>query len=124
MAARPSTWLAALAVPTIAIVAVVGTRVIEGPSGDSAATVAKRGANAVVIKNFAFAPGNLSVPKGTSLKVTNADGTAHTLTARDDSFNTGDLDGGQTTTVALKRSGTFEYYCKIHNYMTGTLVVK
>jgi plastocyanin len=113
--------LLALAVPAIALIAVVATRAIEGPT-DS--TVARAGANAVGIKQFAFHPRKLTVAKGSTLKVTNADNTVHTFSAKDDSFDTGELDGGKTATVALNQSGTFRFYCKIHNFMTGTLVVK
>ena len=120
--ARPPTFVLVLAVPVIALVAVIGTRAIEGPSS-SGATV-RAGANAVVIKDFAFAPSTLSVPDGTTLKVTNDDGATHTLTARDGDFNTGDLGGGRTATITLKKSGKLDYYCKFHDYMTGTLVVK
>ncbi len=119
---RPPTFVLALAVPVIALVAIAGTRVIEGPSS-SGATV-QAGANAVVIKDFAFVPPKLTVPVGTTLKVSNADSATHTLTARDGDFNTGDLGGGQKATIVLKKAGTFEYYCKFHDYMTGTLVVK
>jgi plastocyanin len=127
MAASPSltrrlpTLVLALAVPVIAVVAVIGTRVIEGPSSSGA--TAQPGANAVVIKNFAFAPSKLSVADGATLKVTNDDGTTHTFTARDGDFDTGDLGGGKTATVTLKKSGTFDFFCQIHNFMTGTLVV-
>jgi plastocyanin len=121
MTRRPPTWLLALAVPAIALIAILVTRAVEGPSGS---TVSPAGANAVVIKNFAFHPPKVTVAKGDTLKVTNADDTTHTLSARDDSFGTGDLDGGGTATIALERSGTFSYFCKIHNFMTGTLVVK
>lgn len=122
MTGRPPTWLVALAVPVIALIAIVATRAVEGPS--TSTSTARAGANAVVIRNFAFVPPKLTVAKGTKLKVTNADGTTHTLTARNGSFTTGDLDSGKSKTIALNQSGTFSYYCKIHNYMTGTLVVK
>jgi plastocyanin len=117
-----STLALVFAVPVIALLAVAGTRVLEGPSSSGGAVTA--GANAVVIKDFAFNPEKLTVTAGSTLKVTNDDGAAHTLTARDGSFNTGDLSGGKATMVSLEKTGTFAYYCKIHDYMTGTLVVK
>ena len=121
MTGRPPTWLLALAVPAIALIAVLVTRAVEGPSSS---TVARAGANAVVVNQFAFHPQKLTVAKGVILKVTNADSTVHTFSARDGSFNTGDLDAGKTATVALNKPGTFRYFCQIHNFMTGTLVVK
>jgi plastocyanin len=121
MTSRPPTLVLVFAVPVIALVAVVGTRAAEGPSTP---TAARAGANTVVIKDFAFNPPKLSVARGTILKVSNADGTTHTLSARDGSFNTGDLSGGKKATIALEQSGRFSYYCKIHDSMTGSLVVK
>jgi plastocyanin len=121
MTGRPPTWFLALAVPLVALIAVLVTRVVEGPSES---TVARAGANTVVIKQFAFHPPKLTLAKGTILKVTNADDTVHTLSARDDSFGTGELDGGKSATIALEQAGTFRYFCEIHNFMTGTLVVK
>lgn len=120
-ARRPPILVLVLVVPVIALVAVLATRAAKGPSSASGAKV---GAHAVVIKSFSFHPPKLSVTKGTTLKVTNADGVTHTFTARDGSFSTGDLDGGKTATIALNKPGTFSYYCKIHNYMTGSLEVK
>lgn len=123
MTRRPPTVLLALVVPVVALIAVLATRAVEGPS-DATAVTAKAGGHAIVIKNFAFQPPTLTVAKGTTLKVTNGDGTTHTFSARDGSFSTGDLSGGKTAQVVLNKSGTFSYYCKIHNYMTGILVVK
>jgi plastocyanin len=115
------TLLVVFAVPLVALLAVFVTRVVAGPSEVSAAAP---GANAVVIKNFAFAPDNVTVAKGAAIKVTNEDGAAHTFSAKDGSFNTGDLGGGATKTVKVEQAGTFDFYCKIHTYMTGTLVVR
>jgi len=121
MTQRPPTLLVALAVPIVALIAVFATRAIEGPSST---TAVKAGAHAIVIKNFSFHPATLTVAKGTTIKVTNGDGTTHTLSARNGSFSTGDLAAGKSATIALNKAGTFSYYCKIHNYMTGTVVVK
>ncbi len=121
MPGRPPTWLLALAVPVIALIAILVTRAVEGPSSS---TVTRTGANAVVIQNFAFHPQKLTVAKGTTLKVRNADNTVHTFSAKNGSFDTGELDSGKNATVALQQSGTFSFFCKIHNFMTGAVVVK
>jgi plastocyanin len=121
MTRRPPLWLVALAVPVVALIAVVATRAVKGPSDAGAAPT---GAHAIVIKSFAFHPPKLTVAKGTKVTVTNDDGTTHTLSARDGSFDTGDLGAGRRATITLDRTGTFSYFCKIHNYMTGTVVVR
>ena len=118
---RLPTLVAALTVPLVALIALVVTRAVEGPS--SAATLATSG-NGVVIKNFAFAPRSLTIAPGTRLPVTNADGTQHTFTADNGAFATGVIAGGHHVDVTLKKSGTYRYHCDIHPNMTGTLVVR
>jgi plastocyanin len=118
---RARTVLCALAVPLVALIAVAVTRVVAGPSDVSAAPAKP---NAVVIKNFAFSPDRLVVATGAKIKITNGDGTAHTFSAKDGSFDTGELGGGKSKAVKVDRAGTFAFYCKIHTYMTGTLVVR
>ena len=111
----------ALAVLGVALIAVVVTRWVEGPSVTGAT---KSGANVIVIKNFSFQPARLTVASGTAVTVTNADRVAHTLSSSDGSFDAGEIGAGKTATIVLKQSGTFKYSCQIHPSMTGTLVVK
>jgi len=102
---------------------VVTLNVTSDNAGSAAASGAKT-PNSITIANFQFSPEPLVVKTGTTVKVTNDDGTAHTVTAADKSFDTGDLDGGATATITLAKAGTYKYFCDIHNYMTGTIEVK
>jgi plastocyanin len=80
----------------------------------------------VVIKNFMFSPATLSVSPGTVVTVRNEDSVTHTLTDKADPglFNTGDIRPGQVKTFkAPGKAGSYPYFCTIHQYMTGTLVV-
>lgn len=117
---RSQSVLVVLAVPVIAAVAVVGTRLVKGASDGGPVLGSAR---SVLIKNFSFSPPTLTVPRGTSIKITNGDGTAHTLTASDGSFGTKILNGGATTTLRLDTPGRFAYVCSIHATMHGALVV-
>ena len=36
-------------------------------------------------------------------------------------FDTGDIDGGSSAKVTLKKAGTYKYHCNIHSFMHGTL---
>jgi plastocyanin len=76
---------------------------------------------AVTIKGFAFSPKTLTVKAGAKIKVTNKDGTAHTFTANKGAFDTGDIDGGSSATVTVKKPGTYAYHCNIHSSMKGTV---
>jgi len=117
---RLPTLVAALAVPLVALIALVVTRAVEGPSS---AALASSGTG-IVIKNFAFTPKTLTVAPGTRLQVTNADGTQHTFTADNGAFATGVLAGGKHAAVTLNKAGTYRYHCDIHPNMTGKLVVR
>lgn len=84
----------------------------------------------VSIKNFMFTPAIFTVAPGAIIIVTNHDSVTHTFTAMPGSsplgtFNSGNIGPGKTVTVtAPTKAGSYAYYCGIHNYMTGTLVVK
>jgi len=117
---RLPTLVAALAVPLIALVALVITRAVEGPTSVTAAA----SGTGIVIKNFAFTPRTLTVAPGTRLQVTNADGTQHTFTADNGAFATGVIAGGKHAVVTVNKAGTYRFHCDIHPNMTGTLVVR
>ena len=114
------TVVLALIVPLIAVVTLLIT--LNATSDDSGS--ASSNGTAVSIKNFQFSPNPIVVKAGSTLTVTNDDGTMHTLTADNKSFDTGDLDGGAKATVKIGAPGTYAYHCDIHNYMTGTIEAK
>ncbi len=116
------TIVLALVVPVVALMTVLVTLNVTD-DGTSAASGGGGGGGgaAVSIKNFQFAPNPLVVQAGAEVTVTNDDGTLHTLTADDKSFDTGDLDGGAKGTITVDAPGTYAYHCDIHNYMTGTI---
>ncbi|HMQ24476.1 MAG TPA: cupredoxin family copper-binding protein [Acidimicrobiales bacterium] len=80
-------------------------------------------ATAPVIENFTFEPDPISIEVGEEVTWTNNDGTAHTVTADDDSFDSGNLDGGATFSQTFDEAGEFAYHCNIHPSMTGTVAV-
>ena len=80
--------------------------------------------NAVSIKNFAFSIGTLNVSAGTTVTWTNNDGTTHTVTADDGSFNSGNIAPGATFSHQFTSTGTVAYHCNIHPMMTASVVVK
>jgi plastocyanin len=80
----------------------------------------------IIIKNFMFSPMTLTVSSGAKVTVMNKDSAAHTVTASGDKkFDTGDVGPGKTATfTAPTQPGSYGYICDIHQYMSGTLVVK
>jgi plastocyanin len=80
-------------------------------------------AAAVAIEGFAFDPASLDVGIGTTVTWTNGDGTQHTVTAADGSFDSGALPQGGTSSHTFETAGTFEYACSFHPNMKATITV-
>jgi plastocyanin len=94
-----------------------------GGGGGGGGSGGQAGSGAVRIADFAFAPDSSDVKVGDSVKWTNSDGTTHTVTADDGAFDSGNLAGGKSFSFTFDQAGTFAYHCKIHQRMTGTVVV-
>jgi plastocyanin len=124
MTTRSRVAVLAALVPLIAVVTAVVTLAVTDAPGSGTASAAKPNGTSIVISNFAFSPPTLHVAPGTTIAVTNNDGVAHTVTADDKSFDTGDLAGGAKGTITVKSPGKYAYHCDIHNYMTGVIEVK
>jgi plastocyanin len=85
----------------------------------------RAGQIAVEIKDFTFVPADLALERGATVTWTNRDSVHHTATGTTDgSFNSGNLDQGQTFSYTFDRAGEYSYVCVYHPYMTGTIVVK
>jgi predicted lipoprotein with Yx(FWY)xxD motif len=102
---------------------------VETPGGatssNGAATAAPAAGKSVnaTIKGFAFGPADLTVPVGTTVVWTNEDDMAHTVTATNGAFDSGDLDKGGTFSFTFTKAGTFDYICSIHPSMKGRITV-
>jgi plastocyanin len=78
----------------------------------------------VTISNMAYGPSPLTVAKGTTVTWKNNDSVAHTATADDASFDTGNIPANSTSSgVTFNTAGTFPYHCTYHSSMHGTITV-
>ncbi len=77
----------------------------------------------VEIQNFAFVPQNLTVSLGTTVRWTNRDSAAHTVTSTAGAFDSGNMGRGATFTHTFNTLGEFPYICALHPSMTGKVVV-
>ena len=80
-------------------------------------------ADRVAIVEFTYEPEAVRVKAGTEVTWTNEDSFAHTVTADDGSFDSKNMDKGATFSHRFDTPGTFKYFCAIHNYMTGSVVI-
>lgn len=96
----------------------------------------------VLIAAFSYVPGQsgvfgfgkdltpitLTIREGDSIVGTNLDPVAHTISANDGSFETGNIFVGQSKAAVGVESlpaGTYGFYCRLHpGLMFGTLVVE
>jgi plastocyanin len=78
---------------------------------------------AVTIADFSFSPATTTVHVGDTVSWSNDGPSSHTATAQDGSFNTGVLQKGAGASHTFGRPGTFSYFCQIHPFMHGTIVV-
>lgn len=75
------------------------------------------------IANFAFAPKEITIAKGTKVTWTNHDGVAHTVTSDTGVFDSPYLSKEQGFTHTFNEVGAFLYHCTPHPRMRGTITV-
>ncbi len=72
----------------------------------------------------AFSPGTIEAKVGDVISWTNGDGVPHTATYKDDpACTTERLGQGESGGLTFSAAGTYEFFCKIHPDMTGTIEV-
>ena len=74
------------------------------------------------IRNSTF-PASTTVVAGTTVTWTNGDAEAHTVTADDGSFDSGNVAPGASFQRTFSSAATVKYHCAIHPEMTGTVMV-
>jgi plastocyanin len=65
----------------------------------------------------------LNASVGQTIMWTNTGAQAHTITADDNSFDSGSIDPGGTFSFSPTSPGTYGYHCTPHPWMKGTLTV-
>ena len=97
-------------------------------AGSSVTRTAPSPANATVdIVDYDFSPNTITVAAGTTVSWTNQDGFDHWIVSSPQSpvtFDLGRQGHGQTVSFTFDAPGTYPYYCNLHNYMKGTVVVR
>jgi plastocyanin len=92
-----------------------------------AAMIAPAAASAAVpvsIQFQAFSPTPLDVLPGETVEWDNISSRAHTVTADDESFDSGDIEAGERFERTFDAVGAYDYHCRIHAGMVGELDVR
>jgi plastocyanin len=78
----------------------------------------------VTIDNFKFSPTNVVVSSGTRIIWTNHDSDPHTVDSVKNVWSSPAVDPGSTFARVFKATGSFAYYCSIHPFMHGSVIVR
>ena len=76
----------------------------------------------ITMENLVIAPAEASAKVGDTIEWINKDIFAHTATARSGDWDV-TIAPKKTVTLALKKAGTVEYYCRFHPNMKATVVI-
>jgi len=88
-----------------------------------AAPQAKADTVDVNIQGFAFAPQNVKIGLGTTVRWTNNDSAPHTSTSDGAVWDSGNLNNGESFSYTFNALGDFPYHCEIHPGMLGNVKV-
>jgi plastocyanin len=94
----------------------VGQEVDGDPAG--------RETRAATVEDFVFQPARLEITAGTRVVWTNTGQVMHTVTAEDQSFDSGEIQPGERRSITFSRPGTYSYHCTPHPFMRGVVVVR
>lgn len=91
-----------------------------------AAVAVAQESHVVETQDNVFDPEEITISVGDSIEFQNTGRAPHTATAEDGSFDTGNLNAGQSRTITFNEAGTIEYICIYHESlgMVGTIVVE
>jgi|SRR5215471_15743317 len=80
--------------------------------------------NTVNMAGMAFSPATITVPVNSTITWKNTDNMAHTVTADDNSFDSGNIAAGSSYSRTFTVAGTYNYHCTIHAGMNGKVIVQ
>jgi plastocyanin len=120
-----------VALGAVAVTGLAGCGRNSGPGATTSTTTPTSGSEStasgpvtITAKNFAFEPSTVNEKAGVPFTFKNADVTVHSLTADDKkSFDTGNVNAGDSAVLDISTPGTYKYHCTIHPTMTGTIKV-
>jgi plastocyanin len=93
-------------------------------AGGAAAVAIAAPTATIQIANFKFTPPDLTVTAGTTVIWKNADDSPHRIADDSGAYASPALDTDDSFSHTFATPGVYKYFCSIHPYMTGTVVVK
>lgn len=78
----------------------------------------------ITITDNEYSDENLTVEAGTAVRFVNEGSSNHTASADDGSWGTGTLASGKNFSRYFDEEGDYDFHCKYHSSMTGTITVE
>lgn len=95
------------------LIIALGTLVLSSSAVGVASVKAQQADTTVTIKDFMYNPADVAAKVGQPVTITNNDGFAHTVTAKDKTFDV-DVPANGSVTLMVPRAGSFPYTCTYH----------
>ena len=77
----------------------------------------------IEVRNFVYAPRDITIKKGTKITWVNQDDVIHTSTSDTGGWQSGDIAAQKSWSREFNEIGTYSYHCAPHPYMIGTISV-
>ncbi|MEO8458737.1 MAG: cupredoxin domain-containing protein [Chloroflexota bacterium] len=106
------------------VVGVMMSSTSEDSTGDPGPTSVNDADVFISVRDYAYNPKVISIPRGAKVTWLNDDKVDHTATDKNGRWDSTVIHNEQEQSVTLTASGTYQYYCTIHPYMTGTITVR
>ena len=100
--------------------AVTNQASIKTSTGSTTTITIPQGAAAQQVKVY-YIPNPAQLSVGSKITWINKDTAPHTATAINGSFDTSLINAGSSGSAIIKGTGTIQYHCTIHPWMTGIL---
>lgn len=96
------------------------------PTAQPSAPTAEGGGRVtrVGMASMRFSPAQIRIKAGDTVEWVNDDEVPHTATARDQGWDSGMMQKGQTWRRTFDAPGRYPYFCQVHPFMKGVVVVE
>lgn len=107
----------------------IGNLGVEGSGNSIQQPTASIPSNSTVVRIVAnagsnsFSPNPVEVKVGETVTWVNDDSGRHTVTSKDDVFDSGMMGKAQSFSFTFDKAGEYPYFCEPHPNMMGTVVV-
>ena len=93
----------------------------EVASGHALAAASRPRRHIVEIRDFGFHPARILAAPGDTVVWINRDVVPHTATANDETWDSQELQEGESWVMVVKNNGAQGYFCTFHPHMEGVL---